>query len=91
MLVFIYGTRVVITLIYPIGFIVDMAMGLFSYYIVGMATGSTANDIEKSIPDFYTTFLLTIVQGTLLNLVLAVWGMLCAVIALSFLFLIRRF
>ena len=82
-LVFCYGTRITISICFPIGMMVDMFAGLVSVTIV--AGPSDDAGIIRSM-SFVTTLTTTLVQGFVLNLVLAVWGLLAFVIVLAFKF-----
>ncbi len=74
-LMFTYITRVVITIVFPIGMVVDMVAGICSMSIVGFAFQTTNMDVlvpsDPGQMTFLTALLTTLIQGLLLNLVLA--------------------
>lgn len=75
LMIFCYATRIVITVIYPLGLGIDMLTGMASYSIVGSVAGPiSARATEPIETGMGVTFALTIVQGCLLNLLLAAWG-----------------
>ena len=66
-----YGLRMLVSIIFPAGMMIDMFPGLFSIYIV-----QSLGVPEKS---FFATLMITLIQGTLLNTILSVimlvvWG-----------------
>ena len=68
-----YGTRIAISLIFPIGGYLDLICGIFSIGIVGSLVGqSLANGDAMS---FFTSLATTLVQGCMLNLVLGVYAL----------------
>jgi hypothetical protein len=90
MLMFGYGTRIAISIIFPAGVTVDLICGLLAYSIVGFVVEpNSPNGIEKEPATFGTTFLLTIVQGTILNILLAAWCLICSGIVLLFKLFVR--
>jgi hypothetical protein len=85
MLVFGYGTRVAISLVFPVGSAVDLVSGMMAYSVVGMIFNPNSPEgIEKQAVSFGVTFLLTMVQGAILNIILAAWCLVCSVIVLFF-------
>ncbi|MFN3151917.1 hypothetical protein [Bremerella sp.] len=68
-----YGTRIAISLLFPIGFFVDIWCGIISLTITSIffETG----DLEVSKLEFASTLMTTLIQGCLLNCVLAVYGL----------------
>ena len=68
-----YWTRMGISIIYPVSFIVDMIPGLISITAVDRTLGIQSG--------FVATFLITCLHGTLMNLVIAVYmGMLYPIV-----------
>lgn len=70
-----YGTRILISVIFPVGLAIDMMTGVFSVAIVENvwpADTGELSEIEAAATAF-TVFLTTIVQGVLLNLILFVY------------------
>lgn len=75
LMIFCYATRIVVTVIYPLGLGIDMLTGMVSYSIVSLVAGPiSARGTEPIETSMGVTFALTIVQGCLLNLLLAAWG-----------------
>ncbi|MEM8668311.1 MAG: hypothetical protein AAGG48_12410 [Planctomycetota bacterium] len=74
-----YGTRVAISIIFPIGMYLDLVCGIFSVGIVstvfdgGMEPFNGPNGDKMS---FLGTLITTLVQGCILNLVLGAYGLL---------------
>ncbi len=60
-----YITRLVISIVFPVGMAVDLFPGLLSYTLVGAFLGERR--------DFAFTFLTTLVQGVFVNIVLGVY------------------
>ena len=72
-----YFTRVVISIVFPVGIVVDMFCGIFAVGVSSAITGITevgfrGNDglIESDDVRFFQFLVTTVVQGVLLNLVL---------------------
>jgi hypothetical protein len=77
-MIFCYATRIAISICFPIGMMVDLLAGLVSVTIVGegvMMDRHTENVVSEPM-SFATTLVLTLVQGFVLNLGLAIWGLL---------------
>ena len=65
-----YGTRILISLIFPIGLTIDMFTGIISVSLVDSLLGSGTR-LESTAPvSAVSVFLTTVVQGVLLNLML---------------------
>ena len=91
-LIFCYATRIAISVIFPIGMMVDIFAGLVSVTIIGESSIVNHNDGGVALPmSFATTLMLTMVQGFVLNLVLAVWGLIAFLVVLAFKFVHHRF
>jgi hypothetical protein len=88
LLVFCYGCRIAISIIYPLGVTIDMLAGLVSMAIVGADfTPRRDTDVVPEEPmSFLLTFVLTIIQGTLLNVILAAWGLLSFLVVRAYQF-----
>lgn len=63
-----YITRLVISIVFPVGMAVDLFPGLLSYSLVGAFLGEQR--------DFVFTFLTTLVQGVFVNIVLGIYMLL---------------
>ena len=86
-LVFCYASRIAVSVIFPIGMMVDLLAGLVSVTIVGESPIASSKDVGVAEPmSFATTLLLTMVQGFVLNLVLAVWGLMAFLVVVAFKF-----
>ena len=91
-LIFCYATRIAISVIFPIGMMVDILAGLVSVTIVGENSIASRHDGGGAESmSFATTLLLTMVQGFVLNLLLAVWGLIALLVVLAFKFVHHRF
>lgn len=69
-----YGTRIAISLLFPIGFFVDIFCGIFAVSIT--AFFFQAADLDIAQMEFTSTLVTTLIQGCLLNVVLAGYGLL---------------
>lgn len=73
-----YGTRIFITVVFPIGFFVDMFCGMLSVglsqaitgMVFGFDSGDGGSSSASSISSFSWFFLTTVIQGMVLNIVL---------------------
>ena len=68
-----YGTRIGISIVFPIGFYLDLMVGIVVVPVSHAILAMTGNDIlnsNESGGDFLTSFLMTLVQGACLNVVL---------------------
>ncbi|MGB0597186.1 MAG: hypothetical protein ACPGLY_10880 [Rubripirellula sp.] len=71
----VYGTRIGITVIFPIGFWVDTLCGFLSLSLLNFVTDSFESvGADGSEMTFGMTFVTTLVQGCTLNAVLLVYG-----------------
>ena len=71
-----YGTRIVISLLVPLGAYVDIACGVVSLGLTESVTGEgLATSEAGNRMSFFATLLTTLVQGVLLNIVLAVYAL----------------
>lgn len=59
-----YGTRILISIVFPVGMAADLLPGIFSVSLVHAILGSTLHG-------FISTLLITIVHGTILNVLLS--------------------
>ncbi|PQO27477.1 hypothetical protein C5Y96_18245 [Blastopirellula marina] len=78
-----YGTRIAISLLFPIGFFVDIICGIFAV----AATGLVFENISVDTPTlhFTSTLVTTLIQGCLLNFVLAGYGLIVYAICRAYL------
>ncbi|MEW4560981.1 hypothetical protein AB1K70_00535 [Bremerella sp. JC770] len=68
-----YGTRIAISILFPIGFTVDIFCGILAVAATGAVfETSTLDHVEL---EFTSTLVTTFIQGCLLNCVLAVYGL----------------
>ena len=74
----VYLTRIFITVFFPIGTLVDLPCGLLS---VGSTEALFGGNAIKTFPGALFT---TLVQGVILNLVLAIYGLLVAGVVMLF-------
>ena len=66
----VYATRMLITVLFPVGLFVDMVCGILSVGCTEVIFGSSA------IQTFPGALFTTLIQGVILNLVLALYGLL---------------
>jgi hypothetical protein len=71
---FTYGTRIAISVLFPVGGYLDAICGIFSLGLISSVFGESIERLDGM--GFRLTLLTTIVQGCLLNIVLAVYGLL---------------
>jgi hypothetical protein len=76
-----YGTRLGISIIFPIGMTLDMMVGMIS---VSLVEGPIIESSELAEPAFWVVYLTTLMQGFLLNLILG--GYMLVVYAVQLLF-----
>ena len=81
----VYGTRIAITIIFPLALQLDMICGLFSLGVTEFLFGNTL------IQTFPGALFTTLVQGVILNIVLSVYGLLIMGLVMLFSPLIRAF
>jgi hypothetical protein len=74
-----YGTRIAITIIFPVGYFLDLYCGLASISLTQAFTG-TEFALRDEVADFHQVLLTTLIQGTVMNVVLGVFGLLVLVI-----------
>ena len=67
-----YGTRILISVIFPVGLAVDMMTGVFSVAIVANVSPMTLLELSevRATTSGLAVFLTTVVQGILLNIML---------------------
>lgn len=82
-----YGTRIAISIIFPIAFFLDMFCGMVSMTVTQSVM--LLDQTESGEMGFFATLLTTIVQGFVLNAVIAVYAMLVHIIQLLVLALRR--
>jgi len=68
-----YGTRIAISILFPIGFTVDIFCGILAVTATGAIFKTTTLDHVDL--EFTSTLVTTLIQGCLLNCVLAVYGL----------------
>jgi hypothetical protein len=79
-LVFVYVSRIVVSVVFPVGLFVDLMTGavMLSFtedtreIFAPVTTQSPINELAA----FWVTYRMTVIQATLMNIVLAVWGLL---------------
>ena len=73
-----YGTRMTISIIFPIGGYLDVVCGVFSVSIAEFLTGMAFSPMtrEGDALGFWSSLLTTLIQGGVLNLVLGVYALL---------------
>lgn len=84
-----YGTRMAISLLYPVGFFVDLWCGLVAVSATSFLFRTiTHHDIEPM--HFASTLITTLVQGCLLNCVLAIYGLVVYAVCSAFFAGVKR-
>lgn len=78
-----YGTRIAISVLFPIGFYLDMFVGLVSVSFGGwfMMLFGRDGPVQEGQGDFLSHFVLTVVQGACLNVILLVYMLVVYAIA----------
>ena len=76
-----YGTRIAISILFPIGAYLDLVCGIVSVSITSPVTGL---QIEEQPVGFFGALLTTLVQGCVLNLVLGAYALLVYVIQVAY-------
>ena len=72
---FTYGTRIAISIVLPVGFYLDMICGIVTISLSQTFVGQEFTRIDGGpSPGFAGTLFLTLLQGVVLNVVLAVYG-----------------
>ncbi|MFK8115387.1 MAG: hypothetical protein AB8B91_24530 [Rubripirellula sp.] len=81
-----YGTRIVITVLFPIAVYLDMICGLIS---VGITSELSGIDLSSNSNEmgFLASLITTIVQGIVMNVVLGVYGIVVHLIQLTIMLL----
>lgn len=77
-----YGTRIAISILFPIGFFVDFICGIFA---VGASSLIFENiSVDTPTLHFTSTLVTTLIQGCLLNFVLAGYGLIVLAICSAY-------
>ncbi|MCA9124401.1 MAG: hypothetical protein H6822_32025 [Planctomycetaceae bacterium] len=86
-----YGTRILISVIFPIGLAIDVITGMLSVALVGNIWPTDSAELSEmgSAASAFSVFLTTLVQGVLLNIVLFCY-MVCVYALLTILSRIRE-
>ena len=80
-----YGTRIAITILFPIGYTLDLLCGSFSIQLTEAIAGAEFRTDDSRFHAFDTVLLTTLIQGCVMNLVVAAYGLLI----LIFSFIVR--
>ena len=70
-----YGTRIAITILFPIGYALDLFCGAFSIQITQAIAGSEFTSSDTVMHRFDAVLLTTVIQGCIMNLVVAAYGL----------------
>jgi hypothetical protein len=75
-----YSIRLLVSVFFPVGMALDMIPGIISVGIVEELGGVTGGSRAGPGADFVATFLITLIQGTILNVLLSLfmlvlWGL----------------
>ena len=68
-----YGTRIVISIIFPIGVMIDLYSGLLTTFATQAITGKQFTDLVEN--EIAAAFLGTIIHGYTLNVILGLFGL----------------
>ncbi len=84
-----YGTRIAISIIFPVGAAIDLCCGVLSVGLTEMITGGGLRLAERdsgagTFASFLATVFTTIVQGLVMNAVMAVYALIVHAIQLAF-------
>jgi hypothetical protein len=77
----VYGTRIAISILFPIGAYLDLFCGLIS---ITITEPITRLELRTNSMDFFGALLTTLVQGCLMNVVLGIYGLLLLLIQAVF-------
>jgi F0F1-type ATP synthase membrane subunit c/vacuolar-type H+-ATPase subunit K len=75
-----YGTRIAITILFPIGYFFDLWCGLISIGLTQAITGAEFTTQQQQTSAFRDVLLTTLIQGSAMNVVLGVYGVLVMVL-----------
>ncbi|WDI40858.1 hypothetical protein [Bremerella sp. P1] len=78
-----YGTRIAISLLFPVGFFVDLWCGIIALTLTSLFFKTGDFDVSKM--EFTSTLMTTLIQGCLLNIVLAGFGLVVYAICKAYL------
>lgn len=82
-----YGTRIAITILIPLGAYLDVICGMVSHTVAGVLIDSASLESVGSVRiGYWPALLITLIQGCVLNVVLAVYG----AVILGIVWLVRR-
>jgi hypothetical protein len=72
-----YGTRIAISILFPIGLALDMVVGIFSVTIVedSFVVSASLQNLDYSAANFFVVLLTTLLQGVFLNTLLVAFMM----------------
>lgn len=79
-LVFVYVTRIVLSIIFPVGVYLDMAAGSAMFALMNLSLDQLkqpALTFGEQLARFWLTYSMTFVQAILMNIILFVWGLIC--------------
>jgi hypothetical protein len=81
-----YGTRIAISILFPLGLALDMVVGVFSVTLVedSFVVSASLENLDYSAANFFVVFLTTLLQGVLLNTLL--FGFMVAIYAVQWAF-----
>jgi uncharacterized membrane protein YfcA len=82
-----YGTRIAISVLFPIGSFLDVLLGAIAVEFYQVASG---DNIESPSFGLFDTFLTTLIQGSLLNVVLMVYMLVVHAVQISLAWILDR-
>lgn len=79
-LVFVYVTRIVLSIIFPVGAYLDMATGVGMISLMNVSMDQLRQPVltfGEQLARFWLTYSMTFVHAILMNIILCVWGLFC--------------
>ena len=69
-----YGTRIAITILFPIGYVLDLFCGMLSIRLTQAIAGTEFTTDGPGLHTFANVLLTTLIQGSIMNIVLGIYG-----------------
>ncbi len=75
-----YGTRIAITILFPIGYVLDLFCGMLSIRLTQAIAGTEFTAGRPAMDTFANVLLTTLIQGSIMNIVLGIYGVLVLIL-----------
>ncbi len=79
-LVFVYATRIVLSIIFPVGIYLDMATGIAMLHLMNLNVDQLRqpdSTFGAQLARFWLSYGMTFFHAILMNIILCVWGLIC--------------